>query len=77
MPNSIAAQRIRLVCPAQICFSQINLCGELMPSVIDANDLGSGVIGGVECDHLAFRTEEVDWQIWIWALATASPLAQL
>jgi hypothetical protein len=19
----------------------------------------------VECDHLAFRTEEVDWQIWI------------
>ena len=28
-------------------------------------DLGSGVIGGVECDHLAFRTAEVDWQIWI------------
>jgi hypothetical protein len=23
------------------------------------------VIGGVECDHLAFRTKEVDWQIWI------------
>ena len=22
-------------------------------------------IRGVECDHLAFRTEEVDWQIWI------------
>ena len=28
-------------------------------------DLGTGVIGGVECDHLAFRTDEVDWQIWI------------
>ena len=28
-------------------------------------DLGSGVIGGVECDHLAFRTAEVDLQIWI------------
>jgi hypothetical protein len=38
---------------------------ELMPSVVDAKDLGSGVIRGVECDHLAFRTDEVDWQIWI------------
>jgi hypothetical protein len=25
----------------------------------------STIIGGVECDHLAFRTKEVDWQIWI------------
>ena len=23
------------------------------------------MIGGVECDHLAFRTKDVDWQIWI------------
>jgi hypothetical protein len=23
------------------------------------------VIGGKECDHLAFRTKDVDWQIWI------------
>jgi len=38
---------------------------ELMPLVTDVKDLGSGVIHGVECDHLAFRTEEVDWQIWI------------
>ena len=38
---------------------------ELMPQVNDAKDLGSGVIHGVECDHLAFRTKEVDWQIWI------------
>jgi hypothetical protein len=36
-----------------------------MSEVIDTKDLGSGVIRGVECDHLAFRTEEVDWQIWI------------
>ena len=33
--------------------------------MIDVKDLGSGVIGGIECDHLAFRTKEVDWQIWI------------
>ncbi|MFZ0611640.1 MAG: DUF2092 domain-containing protein [Desulfobacterales bacterium] len=38
---------------------------QLMPEVIDVKDLGSGVIGGVECDHLAFRTKDVDWQIWI------------
>jgi hypothetical protein len=38
---------------------------QLMPEVVDAKDLGCGVIGGVECDHLAFRTKEVDWQIWI------------
>ncbi len=37
----------------------------LMHDVVDVKDLGSGVIGGVECDYLAFRAEEVDWQIWI------------
>lgn len=37
----------------------------LMLDVVDVKDLGSGVIGGVECDYLAFRTNEVDWQIWI------------
>lgn len=42
-----------------------NVYDVLMPDVVDVKDLGSGVIGGVECDHLAFRTKEVDWQIWI------------
>jgi hypothetical protein len=37
----------------------------LMLDVVDVKDLGSGVIGGVECDYLAFRENEVDWQIWI------------
>lgn len=37
----------------------------LMIGVNDIKDLGSGVIGGVECDYVAFRTDEVDWQIWI------------
>jgi outer membrane protein OmpA-like peptidoglycan-associated protein len=44
---------------------QSDFYDELLPLVVDVKDLGSGVIGGVECDHLAFRTEEVDWQIWI------------
>ena len=37
----------------------------LMLDVVDVKDLGSGVIGGVECNYLAFRGKEVDWQIWI------------
>ncbi len=37
----------------------------LMSEVTDVKDLGAGVIGGQVCDHLAFRTQEVDWQIWI------------
>lgn len=42
-----------------------DIYGEMMPSVTDVKDLGSGVIGGVECNHFAFRAEDVDWQIWI------------
>jgi hypothetical protein len=37
----------------------------LMPEVVDVKDLGSGVIHGTECDHVALRTKEVDLQIWI------------
>ena len=42
-----------------------NIYDQLIPEVTDAKDLGSGVIAGVECDHLAFRTKDVDWQIWV------------
>lgn len=42
-----------------------NVYDELMADVTEVKDLGSGVIGGKECDHLAFREKEVDWQIWI------------
>lgn len=37
----------------------------LLAEVTDVKDLGSGVIGGEECDHIALRTREVDYQIWI------------
>jgi hypothetical protein len=42
-----------------------NVNDTLMEGVTDIKDLGAGVIGGKECDHLAFRTAELDWQIWI------------
>ena len=34
-----------------------NLYDQLMPEVVDTKDLGSGVIDGIECDHLAFQNE--------------------
>jgi hypothetical protein len=42
-----------------------NVYDQLMDAVVDVKDLGSGIIGGVECNHLAFRTASVDWEIWI------------
>jgi hypothetical protein len=42
-----------------------NSYDEMMQDVVDIKDLGSGVVGGVECDYFAFRAKEVDWQIWI------------
>jgi hypothetical protein len=33
--------------------------------VIDARHIGRGVVDGVECEHLAFRDADVDWQIWV------------
>ncbi len=42
-----------------------NSYDELMQDVYDLKDLGSGVVNGVECDTLAFRKNDVDWQIWI------------
>jgi hypothetical protein len=39
--------------------------GELMKDVLDAKHIGRGVIDGIECDHLAFRNPDVDWQLWV------------
>jgi hypothetical protein len=39
--------------------------GALTVETLDGKHIGQGVIDGVECEHLAFRDEETDWQIWI------------
>ena len=44
---------------------QSGVYDELMTDVTDVKDLGSGMINGKECDHLAFRAKDTDWQIWI------------
>jgi len=42
-----------------------NVFNVMMLDVIESAVIGKGVIDGVECDHLAFRNMETDWQIWI------------
>jgi hypothetical protein len=42
-----------------------NVHDTLMGDVIDAKHIGQGVIGGVECEHLAFRQQDTDWQLWV------------
>src|SRR5882757_2707643 len=42
-----------------------NAYDELMSNVILASHIGQGVVDGVECEHLAFRGVDTDWQIWI------------
>ena len=37
----------------------------MMADVIEMAHVGQGVIDGVECEHLAFRNVDTDWQIWI------------
>ena len=37
----------------------------MMTTVLDGEHIGQGVIDGVECEHLAFRGPDTDWQIWI------------
>jgi hypothetical protein len=38
---------------------------ELIENVLVAKHIGHGVIDGLDCDHLAFRSPEVDWQLWV------------
>jgi hypothetical protein len=42
-----------------------NSYDEMMDGVLDAKHIGEGVVEGVECEHLAFRTLDTDWQIWV------------
>lgn len=37
----------------------------LMPEVVSSKHIGQGVIDGVECEHLAFRNQDTDWQLWV------------
>jgi hypothetical protein len=45
----------------------------LSPDVVQAAHVGEGVVDGIECEHLAFRNDETDWQIWIQSGETPIP----
>jgi len=38
---------------------------ELIAGVLEARYIGRGVIDGTECEHLAFRNFDTDWQLWV------------
>ena len=48
---------------ADLLFS--NAYETLMADVIDAKHIGRGVVDGIECEHLAFRNQDTDWQLWV------------
>lgn len=37
----------------------------LVSGVISSSYLGTAYIDGIECHHLAFREDKIDWQIWV------------
>jgi hypothetical protein len=50
-----------------------NVFDDLSKDVVVAKHIGAGVIGGVECEHLAFRNDDTDWQLWVQAGAQPIP----
>jgi hypothetical protein len=39
--------------------------GVMTDGITAATDVGSGTVGGVTCQHYAFRQDGLDWQIWV------------
>ncbi|WEX77477.1 DUF2092 domain-containing protein [Sinorhizobium numidicum] len=50
-----------------------NIYDELVAGVIEAKYIGHSVVDGVECEHLAFRNQETDWQLWVERGSTPIP----
>ena len=42
-----------------------NVYDAMMKGVLEAKYLGIGIVGGLKCDHIAFRNQETDWQLWV------------
>ncbi len=59
-----ARDRLDIVAPAGDLLYR-NAFELLMQATTSGSVVGKAMIGGVQCDHLAFRGHEVDWQVWI------------
>ena len=46
----------------------------LMDGVVSGDYVGTGFVDGVQCHHLAFRQEKVDWQLWVQVGDTPLPM---
>jgi hypothetical protein len=44
---------------------QSNSYNVLIAGVQEAKYMGRGVIDGLDCEHLAFRNADTDWQLWV------------
>jgi hypothetical protein len=42
-----------------------NAFDTLSADVTHAAHIGRGVVDGFECEHLAFRNDDTDWQLWV------------
>lgn len=42
-----------------------NSYDRLMEGVVEAKHIGLGVVDGYDCEHLAFRNKDTDWQLWV------------
>lgn len=45
----------------------------LVGRALTGSYIGAGEVGGVACDHLAFTSQQVDWQIWVQKGSTPLP----
>jgi hypothetical protein len=43
----------------------VALGGDLGVDIKEAGYIGVARVAGVDCDHVAFRSSDVDWQVWI------------
>jgi hypothetical protein len=46
-------------------FIQMAAQENLLQNITDAGYIGTSFIDGVECEHVAARQKDVDWQVWI------------
>lgn len=59
-----AREKLDLVAPAGDLLYR-NAYDILMKDVTAGIVVGKGVVDGARCDHLAFRAQNIDWQVWI------------
>jgi hypothetical protein len=60
----LARDKLDVVAPAGDLVT-LDAYERLMDGVTQGFWVGKSAVGGVPCDHLAFRSGAVDWQIWI------------